>query len=59
MGSLLIGAGLKTGKLVIGRSWNTVIATRDGGPRVYWTVLGVEGGLFLLVIYSLATGRFH
>ena len=54
--ALLIGAELKTGKLVIGRSWDTVIATRDESPRVYWTVLGVESVFFLLVIYGLVTG---
>jgi hypothetical protein len=53
--ALLIGIQLKTSRLVIGRSWNTVIATRDDNPRVYWTVLGVESALFLLVIYGLLT----
>ena len=53
--AVLIGAELKTGKLVIGRSWDTVIATRDKSPRIFWTVLGVESLIFLLVIYRLAT----
>jgi hypothetical protein len=56
--ALLVGAELKTGRLVIGRSWDTVIATRDKSPRVYWTVIVVETAFFLLVIYGLATGTF-
>ena len=53
---LYIGLQLKTGLLVIGRSWDTVAATRDKNPRIFWTVLGVEGALFTLVLYGLVTG---
>jgi hypothetical protein len=53
--ALYLGIQLKTGLLVIGRSWNTAIATRDKRPRIYWTVLGVESVLFLLVVLRLTT----
>jgi hypothetical protein len=54
--ALYLGIQLKTGLLVIGRSWGTVAATKDKNPRVYWTVLGVESVLFLLVIHRLVIG---
>jgi len=54
--ALYVGIQLKSGLLVIGRSWNTVVATRDKNPRIYWAVLAVEIGLFLLIFYGLLKG---
>jgi hypothetical protein len=55
--ALLIALELKTGHLVIGRSWDVTLATRDTRPRIYWTGVSIEIALFLLGLYALASGR--
>jgi hypothetical protein len=52
--ALLIGLELTTGHLVIGRSWNTTVATREQHPRFYWTVVTIETGVFIFGIYRFS-----
>lgn len=47
LAALFIGIQLKTGKLLIGRSWDRVVTTRDGRPTLYWAVVMIEGLTFL------------
>jgi hypothetical protein len=51
--ALFMGLQLKTGRLLIGRSWDTTLATKDESPRVYWIVVSVEAALCILGIYRL------
>jgi len=44
---LYVGIQLKTGMLVVGRSWNMVITTRDRRPQLYWTVISIEIVVFV------------
>jgi hypothetical protein len=52
---LYMGIQLKTGMLLIGRSWSVVLTTKDKHPRICWTVVIVESALFLVPIYRLTT----
>ena len=51
--ALFIGLQLKTGRLLIGRSWAITLATKDESPRLFWTVVCVEGALCVLGVYGL------
>jgi hypothetical protein len=53
VGALYMGIQLYYGQVAAGRSWTAVVATRDGTPRTYWTILGLESALLLFVTYKI------